>query len=162
MSITIETSDLVKQLLEKCRIQPKMLDQYRESLAAVAGQYQWHGQNDIQTLKGLPGTYMWTENLPLMQQITFQFVPAASVSEGSYTLMQGATMVEQGQFHCSPNNPAIGWASILLEPTQGTMRICFILGMLTDANWKIMNMTLLHSNDSGPAYPLFSAMRIGA
>jgi len=163
MSITLEIPDLVDQFLEKSRIPSQRQETLRSSLGAEEGPYVWHGQDDIRTLEGLAGVYMWTESLPTVQQITFVFAAGMVGSDGSYEIFYGQQPAEQGLFHCVPNNPAIGWAAITLAPSGGgALRSFIIKGMLTDAEWEIESMTLAHIGQSGPSLPLFSVMRIGA
>lgn len=125
----------------------------------VAG---WHGLNDIQTLKGLGGSYLWSENPINVSRISFHFDPQHIGYDGSYEIISGlSTIEEQGTFHSIPNNPAIGWAGITLSPNTGaTPRTFIVMGMVTDADWKIEILLLEKLGTNGPMFPQFSAVRI--
>ena len=109
----------------------------------------WHGFNDIQTMAGLGGQFLWPENPQAPVTVSFTNVtsPQQGVAIGNYTLatLAGVTQ-EQGNFIAIPNNPAIGYASIALTPTpQGAneVRGYLVQGMLTDdSNGAIINMLL--------------------
>lgn len=131
----------------------------RASLAPSAAG--WHGFDDIKTLEGLGGSYLWTENPLQPARITFQFDPGHVGSQGTYNIMSGLFIIEQGTFYSVPNNPAIGWASISLAPnTMATPRPFIVAGMFTDSNWKIEILLLNKVGASGPIQPPFSVLRM--
>jgi hypothetical protein len=122
----------------------------------------WHGSDDIQTLVGLGGQYLWAEDPLRVSQITFKFDQGHAGSQGIYIISGGFDPLQQGIFYCVPNNPAIGWASITLVPNSAPVPRSFIVaGMETDANWKIIILLLNKLGEQGPVQPPFSAIRMG-
>lgn len=128
-----------------------------ELTASPAG---WHGADDIPTLEGLAGNYLWSEDPLSVKVIHLAFDPGHVGSQGTYSLTSGVIVVEQGTFFCVPNNPAIGWAALNLAPTVGPVRSFVFAGIMTDANWKIIIALLNKLGSSGPVLPAFSAVRI--
>ncbi|MFC5475392.1 hypothetical protein [Paraherbaspirillum soli] len=128
----------------------------------VTGNAGWHGATDIKTLDGLAGTFLWTEDPLKASNITFKFNPGQVGSDGTYAITYLQNTIEQGSFHCTPNNPAIGWAFILLDPEQNpsALRSFIVSGMFTDNEWKIIIALLNKVGDKGPLLPPFSAVRI--
>ena len=121
----------------------------------------WHNFNDIQTLTGLEGRFLWTENLPATAFISFKFDPNEVGSSGTYTLARAGSTVEQGDFHSVPNNPLIGFAAITLTPQGGSDPRAYVVeGMLTDDKCQINNMSLEKMGPQGPLPPPFWAVRI--
>jgi hypothetical protein len=120
----------------------------------------WHGPTDIKTLVGLEGQFLWPEDIFNVGTIRFTFDPDKIGSDGSYQLTRGWSVAEEGQFHCVPNNPAIGFAAIGLMPTVGEPRTFVVSGMTTDTEWKIYVALLNKLGPSGPTQPPFSAVRI--
>ena len=109
----------------------------------------WHNFDNIPTLSGLAGTFYWPENPLLPSQITFTFTPGLEGYQGSFVNRRGA-MVEQGALFCVPNNPAIGWAAITLQPLGApTSRSFIVQGMFTDANHRIFYMLLTNITPGG-------------
>ena len=126
--------------------------------ASAAG---WHGVDDIQTLEGLGGNYLWPENMFQIARIGFRFDPDRVGSKGTYEIISWFGTLEQGVIYCVPNNPAIGWAAITLVPNgQSTPRTFVVAGMFTDSNWRIEILLLNKLNDQGLVQPPFSAVRI--
>lgn len=122
----------------------------------------WHGADDIKTLIGLGGQFLWAEDPLHVAQIEFTFDPAHVGSQGTYLLKSGATTKEAGIFHSMPNNPAIGWASLTLIPgsAPAALRSFVVAGMETDSHWKIIILLLNKLGDHGPIQPPFSAIRM--
>ena len=136
---------------------------HEESVAALASSPAgWHGPDDIETLVGLGGTYLWSEDPFGVTQIEFTFDPAHIGSQGAYSITSGLTIKEAGTFHSMPNNPAIGWASITLIPgnSPAALRSFVVAGMETDSNWKIIILLLNKLREHGPIQPPFSAIRM--
>ncbi len=136
---------------------------HEESIAALASSPAgWHGPDDIETLVGLGGTYLWSEDPFAVAQIAFTFDSTHVGSQGTYTITSGLTIKEAGTFHSMPNNPAIGWASITLIPgnNAAALRSFVVAGMETDSNWKIIILLLNKLGEHGPIQPPFSAIRI--
>jgi hypothetical protein len=117
----------------------------------------WHGINDIETLIGLGGHFQWYE-AGVLRQMTLTFDPAKQGIQGHYALVS-ASGKESGTFWSTPNNPAIGWAYLLLEPSGGASRPLIFSGMLTDANWKVLVALLNEVGPSGPIEPAFPIVR---
>jgi len=131
-------------------------EQVARSAARPAG---WHGGNDIVTLEGLAGSYVWAEKALQPARIEFQFEAGHVGSQGTYQLQRAWHPKEQGQFFCVPNNPAVGWAFISLMPDQDSPRTFTIDGMLTDDHWKILLLLLNRLGSQGPVAPAFTAIR---
>jgi len=103
----------------------------------------FHGPLDITTLAGLPGSHLWFEDPLNARVITFTFDSDKVGFQGHYTLTSGLFIVENGTFHCVPNNPAIGFAFLALSPgTGGTTRAWPINGMVTDPLQRITTLLL--------------------
>ncbi len=118
----------------------------------------WHNFDNIPTLTGLAGTFYWPENPALPTGITFTFTPGMEGSQGTYVRRFGAFVIEQGNLFCVPNNPAIGFAFINLQPMGGgPIRSFVVQGMFTDAAHKISYMLLTHVTAQGQ--PMFIAFR---
>lgn len=134
-----------------------------QAFQAMAGAAGWHGADDIQTMKGLAGEYLWAENAFNPGKITFTFDAGAVGYKGKYKIVNLLGMeIEKGVFNTVPNNPAIGWASITLQPAGGAnIRSFVVSGMMTGSDWKIVIMLLNKLDASGPVLPAFSAVRIG-
>jgi len=121
----------------------------------------WHGSDDIETLVGLAGDFLWSENPFALARISFVFDAGHLGSQGSYQIINGLLTVEKGAFYSVPNNPAIGWAAISLAPTGASeLRSFGVAGMFTDANWTIETLMLQKLGPSGPLLPPFSAVRL--
>jgi len=118
----------------------------------------WHALNDIETLIGLGGTYQWYED-GVLRQMTLTFDPGKEGIQGTYALVSNDSK-ESGAFNSTPNNPAIGWAYILLQPTGGAPRPLIFSGMLTDADWKVLVALLNEVGQSGPIEPPFPIVRV--
>lgn len=121
----------------------------------------WHGPNDIQTMSGLEGRFLWAEDLFAIRTIAFTFDPDKIGFQGSYTLSMGLVVVEEGTFFSVPNNPAIGFAAVTLAPESGaTPRTFSVAGMFTDNEWRIYVALFNKLGQSGPVQPMFSMTRI--
>ncbi|MGH3805584.1 MAG: hypothetical protein ACRDRU_02855 [Pseudonocardiaceae bacterium] len=124
----------------------------------VAG---WHGFDDIETLVGLEGRFLWPEDPLSFRTITFTFDSDKVGSQGRYRIVSGVFTVEDGVFFSVPNNPAIGFAAVSLVPQGGPARRTFIFaGIFTDNEWKIIIALLNRLGPDGPVQPPFSAVRI--
>ena len=122
----------------------------------------WHGPNDIQTLTGLEGQFLWPEDFFSVRVIAFAFDSDKIGLQGSYKLSSGLSVVEEGMFHSVPNNPAMGFAAVTLAPRSGEPpRTSIVSGLFSDATWKIYTMLLNKLGPEGPMQPPFSAVRIG-
>jgi hypothetical protein len=143
--------DTVKNLLAAFQRPPEALD------TRAAG---WHGSDDIATLEGLGGEFLWGENPLQPARISFDFDAGHVGSQGRYKLAGVIGVPEEGVFYCVPNNPAIGWAFISLVPTGGAPRPLIVNGMFTDAAERIVILLLNKTDAQGPVYPPFAAQRI--
>jgi hypothetical protein len=134
----------VEDLLRSSKLDPKITENLRNhfdqlTAATTPG---WHGPNDIPSLHGLEGTFLWFEDSPsLPRNITFTFDPA-------------------GDFVAVGNNPAIGFAFLALTPTAGTARFFTVAGMVTDLTNRITIVLFNKSGPNGPIQPPFAATRI--
>ena len=150
--------------LGAAQLQPETLESLKgqyEKAAQVFGPAGWHGPLDIETLVGLEGQFLWPEEPFNFRTITFTFDPAAVGFQGEYKIVSGVFTVEEGDFFCAPNNPAIGFAIISLVPQGGTSSRAFTFaGMFTDNNWEIIIALLNKLGPTGPIQPPFSAVRI--
>lgn len=129
----------------------------------VLGPAGWHGSQDIQTLQGLNGTYLWLEHPGQWAFITFSstYPPGAGVFGGTYSISMGGRVVEQGTFNAAPNNPITAIAIIFLTPMNPmNSRNIMVVGMLTDSSWRIQ-MMLLRRTSTGMTEPPFAAFRVG-
>ena len=119
----------------------------------------FHGPLDIDTLVGLPGSYLWFEDPTNIRVIQFTFDSDKIGFQGRYTLGSSLFPVEQGRFNCVPNNPAIGFAFLALSPDGGTPRSFPISGMVTDLLQRI-TVLLLGEFAGGQLVTRFSAVRL--
>lgn len=164
MPIAADTESLTR-FLARSQIHGARQNILRESLNPAAPAPVWHGPNDIATLSGLDGIYLWCEVLPQMRHILFAFAPEQTGSEGHYRITEGTQIVESGSFCCVPNNPATGWAAITLHPARPVAedpRSFVIEGMLTSAHATAETdvLVLARIGISGPVLPLFNATRV--
>ena len=121
----------------------------------------FHGFDDIETLVGLAGTYSWPEVPGLTRRITFVFDTDKVGFQGQYTIRNGLFPIEQGTFFCVPNNPAIGFAALGLQPQAGVFRAWVISGMITDLFGRIIALLLGDFPAGGnPPTTLFTAIRL--
>lgn len=121
----------------------------------------WHNFDDIPTLAGLQGDFFWTEEWLRPARIALRFTPGREGIDGTYAISTLAGTVEEGELHCVPNNPAMGWAAIWLTPASGSnARVFTVAGMMTDAQWRISVLLLNTLDANGPVNPPFSALRL--
>jgi len=158
------TAAHVDRILKESRLDPAVIthsqrsyQRHLELKALAAGG--WHGPDNIVTLKGLAGNYLWAADPLLPSQMSLRFDVGHEGSQGTYTLTSGIG-IKEGVFYCVPNNPAIGWAFISLVPNNGGEPSTFtVAGMMTDAAWKIWILLLNRVGASGPIEPPFSVLR---
>lgn len=132
----------------------------RKALASP-GAAGWHGADDIQTMTGLEGRLLWSEDPLEPMQAAFTFAPGHEGYQGAYQLSRLGSAVESGVFYSVPNNPAMGWAAITLVPTGGSEpRTSVVSGMFTDSDWRIEVMLLNKLNAHGLVQPAFPAVRM--
>jgi hypothetical protein len=150
----VQTADLRPEAVEA------LLDHFEQ--ATERAKTGFHGPNDIETLVGLEGTFLWGEDPFTFRSITFAFDADAVGFQGRYKIASGLFPIEEGVFHCVPNNAAIGFAALLLVP-QGTApsRPFFFAGVFIDTNARITVALLNRVGDDGPVNPPFSAVRMG-
>lgn len=121
----------------------------------------WHGPNDIKTMSGLEGRFLWAEDLFLIRTIAFTFDADKIGFQGSYTLSMGLVPVEKGTFFSVPNNPAIGFAAVTLAPESGAAPRSFsVAGMFTDNEWRIYMAVFNTLGQTQPVQKMFSMTRI--
>lgn len=153
-----------RQVLEQCRVDDdlsrRLLTAFKQPAELLGAQSAgWHGPDDITTLEGLGGEYLWGENPLQPARISFTFDAGHVGSQGRYKLIRMIGF-EEGTFHCVPNNPAIGWAFISLDPSNGPPRPFIVNGMFTDSAGRIVILLLNKTDAQGPVYPPFAAQRI--
>jgi hypothetical protein len=157
-------ANATENALSASQLQSETLDSLKieyEKAAQFVGAAGWHGFNDIQTLEGLEGQFLWPEDPFNIRLMTFTFDTDKVGFQGRYRLVSGVFTVEEGIFRCVPNNPAIGFAFVSLEPQGGAATRTFtVAGMFTDNNWKIIILLLNKLGPNGPIQPPFSAVRI--
>jgi len=155
-------SKALDKLLSAAQLPPQALEDLKAqfSQSALLLGAGWHGPTDIKTLIGLEGQFLWPEDIFNVGTIRFTFDPDKIGSDGRYQLTRGWSVAEEGQFHCVPNNPAIGFAAIGLMPDVGEPRVFVVNGMTTDNEWKIYVALLNKLGPNGPTLPPFSAVRI--
>ena len=84
---------------------------------ALAG---WHGEDDIQNLEGITGTYTWFDETMVPASIQFTEKQIHGAVDGTYRIFQACwefswdegwhqeeCEIETGSFHSVGNNPAI-------------------------------------------------------
>ena len=167
ITATHSPASLAEKAIQQCKLESSTLshlhkDYKKKAEIAPLANAGWHGFDDIQTLVGLEGNFLWTEDLLRPSQINFKFDPGHVGEQGTYKITSLASaLIEQGKFFSVPNNPAIGWAFINLVPQLNPVSRPFIVqGMLTDAAWKISLILLSKVGATGPILPPFSAVRI--
>jgi hypothetical protein len=109
----------------------QVLDTYKKAVKAICPGA-WHDFNDIRSMTGLEGRFLWTEDPLAPAVISFKFDPNGDYSFGTYTLARAGVTVEKGNFYSVPNNPLIGYAVIGLTPQGGSARVYVVEGMRTD------------------------------
>ncbi len=155
-----------EQILRDCKLEPAMASELNQQYQKFAqqkalGDAGWHGADDIKSLTGLEGTFLWLENMLAPSQINFKFDPGHIGEKGTYKITSLQVTLEEGTFISIPNNPAIGWAFISLAPNVNpTSRTFTVAGMMTDQNLKIFIILLNKLGPNGPILPPFSAVRI--
>lgn len=134
--------------LEKHQVE-QMLKDYQEAVKLKnAG---WHGRDDIQTLVGLEGQFMWIEqNNMLPAVVNFTFAPDQIGRFGNYTLTRPDSNVERGVFDSLENNDWTRYAFIQMRG-ESNSRTCKIEGMMTDDKWKINMIVFKKMGDQEPS-----------
>jgi hypothetical protein len=156
----------IDQLMQKKVWDPSLIkrigDEFESRKAlALAGAAGWHGSDDIQSMVGLEGRFLWSENPLEAAQATFTFAPGHEGYQGAYQLSRLGSTVESGVFYSVPNNPAMGWAAITLVPTgSSTPRTSVVAGMFTDNEWRIEVMLLNKLQPHGLVQPAFPVVRM--
>src|SRR5688572_19347977 len=93
-----------ERILKECRVGPGTIQQlhgaYRSPVERIPTQTAgWHGPDDIATLEGLGGEFLWAENPLQPARTTFSFDPGHVGSQGRYKLARLAGMPEEGIFY---------------------------------------------------------------
>ena len=155
-----------EEILKEAKFEPehaKELIQHFQTFTQqkAIGDAGWHGLDDIKSLAGLEGSFIWMENILAPSQITLQFDAGHAGEKGTYKITSLQVTIEEGSFISIPNNRAIGWAFISLTPNLNpSSRTFTVTGMLTDQNLKIFILLLNKLGATGPVLPPFSAIRI--
>ena len=120
----------------------------------------FHTATQIDSLVGLAGGYLWSENLLAVRTITFAFDPGTVGSAGTYSIKAGPLAVEEGSFRCFPAGAGTSVALLFLRPTGGPERIFIIAGAFIEADATVTIMRLADFNVAGQIIPRFSAVRL--
>lgn len=120
----------------------------------------FHSATDVDSLDGLAGSYLWSEEPLAVRVITFTFTPGQVGSAGEYRIRSGPAVVEEGSFQCVPSGPSSTVALLFLQPVAGPQRILIIAGAFVDATGKIVIMILADFTVAGLIIPRFSAVRL--
>jgi hypothetical protein len=140
------------------RVGEEFLARKAVALGSPAG---WHGPDDIQTMIGLQGSFLWSENPLEPVQAAFTFTAGHEGFQGAYQMTRLGAVTESGSFFSVPNNPAIGWAGITLVPTGGSApRTSVVSGMFTNHEWRIEVMLLNKLEPQGLKQPAFPVVRM--
>lgn len=126
--------------------------------AAVQG---WHPSTDIQTFRGLAGTYLWFEQPGSPGLIIFSFRPGLEGIYGNYQLYRGFSVVEQGFLYCLDSTNSISGQGVFSLSIDGTYGRTFVVqGMFADDDWKVRFMLLTPEGTSNPTPPSFVCIRV--
>ena len=126
--------------------------------AAVQG---WHSSTDIQTFRGLAGTYLWFERPGSPGLITFSFPPGLEGMYGNYQLYRGFSLVEQGFLYCLDSTNSISGQGIFSLSTDDYFGRGFVVqGMFADDDWKVRFMLLTPEPSPDPTPPSFACIRV--
>jgi hypothetical protein len=159
------TTQAVENAVRASQLPPGVVDSLRSQFERDAGRLNaagFHGPDDIDTLVGLEGVFLWPEDPFTFRAITFTFDSDKVGFQGKYKIVSGILPIEEGVFHCLPNNPAIGFAFIVLAPQGGTSSRAFTFaGIFTDQAGRITIALLNKLGPNGPINPPFSAIRMG-
>jgi hypothetical protein len=152
------TDDVVRA----AQLSAETVDQLRAAAASPellpSGGY--HPADDIDSLDGLAGSYLWSEDRLNVRVATFTFASGQVGALGTYTIKSGTAVVEEGDFQCVPSGPSSPVALLFLQPTAGAQRIFIIAGAFLDGTGKIIIMILADFNIAGQIIPRFSAVRL--
>ena len=115
----------------------------------------------VPTIAGIAGSYVQEGFADPMTEMT---LGSLSQANGSYsrTLCGSVCSVEQGCYGAMANNPAIGFASILFEPTSGATAVYQIQGVDEDATGAIDTLQLQRLLPDGGAPASFLMERVGS
>jgi hypothetical protein len=120
----------------------------------------FHTTTQIDSLVGLAGDYLWSENLLAVRTIRFTFDPGSVGSAGTYSIRSGPLVVEEGTFQCFAAGSGATIALLFLRPTGGPERIFIIAGAFIEADATVTIMILADFNVVGLIIPRFSAVRL--
>ena len=141
----------------------------KESEANTTEVVGWKSADEIRSLRGLEGKFLWTEAPFDVRIIAFTFHPSKGGYLGQYKILTNAytppgsapLALERGTFYCCPNNPAIGWAAITLVPLQGiNLRAFMVDGMMMGDGDCVEIIRLKKLGSHGPLTHAFSATHL--
>ena len=141
----------------------------RESEANTTEVVGWKSADEIRSLRGIEGTFLWTEAPFDVRIIAFTFLTGKGGYQGQYEIFTNAytppgsapLALEKGTFYCCPNNPAIGWAAITLVPLQGmNLRAFMVDGMMMGDGESVEIIRLKKLGSHGPLTHTFSATHL--
>ncbi|MGH3671409.1 MAG: hypothetical protein ACRDSH_12355 [Pseudonocardiaceae bacterium] len=123
-----------ENVMQAAHLSPEAADELRAAANSPtllpAGGY--HSSAEIDSLTGLPGSYLWSEDLLNVRVITFAFSPGKVGSEGVYTIKSGTVLFEEGIFQSVPSGQSSPVALLFLQPSGGPQRIFIIAGAFID------------------------------
>jgi hypothetical protein len=159
-----DITDATENILRASQLQQPMRDSLKaqfEKATQALGTPGFHRFDDIDTLVGLGGQFLWPEDPFAVRMITLTFDTGKVGVQGRYKIVSGVFTVEEGVFFSVPNNPAIGFAFLTLTPQGGPApRTFFFAGIFIDLAERIVIAMLNKLGPNGPIQPPFSAVRI--
>src|SRR5690348_3462009 len=153
-----------ENVLRVARLSPKAADDLRKaSSSAPAGLLPgggFHTATQIDSLSGLAGDYLWSEDRTAVRTATFTFDPTTVGSAGTYAIRTGTVVFEEGGFRSFPSGAGTSVALLFLEPTGGPQRVVVVAGAFIDSAGTVDIMLLADFSVAGQVIPRFSAVRL--
>ena len=99
----------------------------------------FHGPFDIDSLDGLPGTYLWPEDPLRIRTITFTLdaTPVGTQRQGRFVIHNGPLVDVEGDLFTIANGADNGLSVIVLQGDDGSQGIFIITGMVADVAGKV-------------------------
>jgi hypothetical protein len=150
------------ELLSAAGLSTEAVDQLRQTAGSprLLPGGGFHTATQIDSLVGLAGDYLWSEDRFAVRTIAFAFGPGTVGSAGTYSIKAGPLAVEEGTFQCFPAGSGTNVALLFLQPTGGSQRILIIAGAFIEADATVTIMLLADFNVAGLIIPRFSAVRL--
>jgi hypothetical protein len=111
----------------------------------------FHGPFDIDSLDGLPGTYLWPEDPLRIRTITFNLdpTPAGTQRQGRFVIHNGPLVDVEGDLFTFANGTDDGLSVILLQGNDGFQGIFIVTGVVSGPAGKISVLMLGDFNIAG-------------